>query len=186
MTCHGGFSLDESIRRTWYNPETILNDAGLTPNMVFMDIGCGDGFFSILSAEVVGPKGRIYALDIDPSAIERLKRQASNRGLCNISATVGAAEDTMFCRKCADIIFFGMVLHDFNDPFKVLSNAMQMLKPNGHVVNLDWKKKPMAIGPPTHIRFDEEKAIALFEQAGFLVESVKEAGPHHYIITAKH
>ncbi len=41
--------------------------------MVFVDVGCGDGFFSILAAKKVGAKGRVYAVDIDPLGIEKLK-----------------------------------------------------------------------------------------------------------------
>jgi hypothetical protein len=60
-----------------------------------------------------------------------------------------------------------------------------MLKPTGKVVNLDWKKKQMPFGPPESIRFSEEHASDLLQQAGFTVESVKNVGPHHYVITAK-
>ena len=45
MGCHGGFSLDDSVRRTWYNPEAILNNIGLKAGMIFMDIGCGMASF---------------------------------------------------------------------------------------------------------------------------------------------
>jgi len=185
MTCHGGFSLDESIRRGWYNPESILKDASLKANMVFMDVGCGDGFFSILAAKIVGPGGMIYALDIDASAIERLKRQAADLGLTNIRATVGSAEETVFCSRCADVVFFSMVLHDFSNPKRVLLNSKRMLKQTGVLVNLDWKKERMHFGPPMHIRFDENKVAELLKQAGFTVAGIKEAGPHHYVVTAK-
>lgn len=185
MSCNGGFSLDESVRRTWYNPEAILKGIGLQSGMVFMDVGCGEGFFSILAAEIVGEAGKVYAVDLDASAIDRLKRKAAENGLRNISATVGKAEDTIFCTECANVIFFSMVLHDFEDPAKVLLNAKRMLKPSGVLVDLDWKKKQMPFGPPMQIRFSEEKASNLIKQAGLTVENVKEAGPHHYVITAK-
>jgi ribosomal protein L11 methylase PrmA len=71
MTCHGGFSLDEKTRRTWYNPEAILQ--GLSKDQTFVDIGCGAGFFSILASKKVGAKGNVYALDSDPSAIKNLR-----------------------------------------------------------------------------------------------------------------
>lgn len=185
MSCHGGFSLDESVRRTWYNPEAILKGTGLQQGVVFMDVGCGDGFFSILAAKMVGATGKVYAVDTDASAIEKLKHKSTERGLTNIIATVGKAEETLFCTKCADVVFFSMVLHDFDEPEKVLLNAKQMLKPNGVLVDLDWKKKPMAFGPPVHIRFSLEKASELIQQAGFTVENAKEAGRHHYIVIAK-
>ena len=183
MRCHGGFSLDEATRYSWYNPEAILQD--LCSGMVFMDIGCGDGFFSILSAKKVGENGRVYAVDIDASAIERLKQKAKAEGLTNITAKVGKAEDTVFCKECADFVFYSIVLHDFNDPTKVLQNAKQMIRPNGRLIDLDWKKIELPFGPPVAIRFSEEKASGLMRSAGFTVADVRDVGPYHYVLTAK-
>jgi len=185
MTCHGGFSLDEATRRKWYNPEGILKDAGLHAGMVFMDIGCGEGFFTLLAAQVVSETGIVYAVDTDAEAIERLKTKAAEKRLANIRVKIGAAEETVFCAACADVVFYSMVLHDFNDPVKVLQNAKKMLKPSGILANLDWKKEQMPFGPPEPIRFSEEKASSLLKEAGFTVAGVKEAGPYHYLVTAK-
>ena len=77
------------------------------------------------------------------------------------------------------------MLHDFRDPAKVLRNAKRMIKPTGTLINLDWKKKRTAFGPPLQIRFSEEQAQTLIEQAGFTVESVKDAGNNFYLVTAK-
>jgi ubiquinone/menaquinone biosynthesis C-methylase UbiE len=186
MVCHGGFSLDESVRRSWYNPEVILENIGLKAGMTFVDVGCGDGFFSLLAAKVVGVNGKIYAVDTDPVAIEKLKNKAAQLGLQNIHATVGTGENTIFCKSCADIIFYSMVLHDFQEPVKVLSNANQMLKPSGIIANLDWKKIQTPFGPPMLIRFSEEYASDLIMQAGLKLREIKEAGQYHYLITAGH
>jgi ubiquinone/menaquinone biosynthesis C-methylase UbiE len=153
--------------------------------MVFMDIGCGYGFFTIQAAQLVGEKGRVYAVDIDDSAIETLKSKASEEGLTNIVAKVGEAEETVFCDECADIVFYSTVLHDFRDPAKVLRNAKQMIKESGKLVDLDWKKKATVFGPPLRIRFSEEQAQTLIKQAGFKVESVRDVGRNYYIVTAK-
>jgi len=183
MGCHGGFNLGEATRRSWYNPEAILQD--VRAGMVFMDICCGDGFFSILAAKKVGANGKVYAVDTDASAIEKLKQKANAEGLENIIAKVGEAEDTVFCTQCADFVFYSMDLHDFNDPAKVLQNAKQMIKPNGRLIDLDWKKIEMPFGPPVAIRFSEEKAAGLMRSAGFTVAEVKEVGPYHYLLTAQ-
>jgi ubiquinone/menaquinone biosynthesis C-methylase UbiE len=181
--CHGGFSLDEATRRLWYNPDAILKE--LQPGMAFVDVGCGDGFFSILAAKKVGEKGKVFAVDIDASAIEKVKLKAKAEGLNNITSKVGYAEDTVFCKSCADFIFFSMDLHDFSDPVKVLENAKQMVKPSGQLLDLDWKKIEMPFGPPVIIRFSEKKASGLIESAGFTVTDVRDAGRYHYLITAK-
>ena len=183
MACHGGFSLDEAKRRKWYNPEGILREAGVRKGSVFMDVGCNGGFFTLIAAEMVGETGRVYAVDVDAEAIERLKRRASERGFQNVHAAAGKAEETIFCTECADFVFFSMALHDFHDP--ALRNAKRMLKLSGMLVDLDWKKEPVPFGPPESIKFSTDYAGKLMADAGLVVQSVKDAGPYHYLITAK-
>ena len=184
MSSHRYFG-EETLRRNWRKPEASLKDVGLRSGMVLMDIGCGDGFFAIPAAQLVGEKGMVYAVDADASAIEKLKDKAAEKGLQNLNAKVGAAEETVFCEECADIVFYSRVLHDFRDPAKVLRNAKLMLKPAGTLVDLDWKKKSTMFGPPVRIRFSEEQAANLIKQAGFTIESVRDAGRNFYIVTAK-
>ena len=183
MGCHGGFSLDEATRRLWYNPDAVLQD--LHEGMTFVDVGCGDGFFTILASKKVGKNGKVYAIDIDPAGIEKLKSRARTEGLTNIAAKVGRAEDIVFCNQCADFIFYSMDLHDFGDAVKVLQNAKQMIKPTGNLIDLDWKKQDMQFGPPITIRFSQEHASSLMRSSGFTVVNIRDAGPFHYILTAK-
>jgi len=184
LTAHRFFQ-DETERRKWQNPEAILVEIGLRHGFTFMDIGCGYGFFALPAARLVGEKGKVYGLDADAEAIKMLKRKAVKEGLKNLNLKVGEAENTILCEACADIVFFGIVLHDFEDPARVLMNAKKMLKPTGRLVDLDWKKEPMEFGPPLRIRFSEEEAVSRIEAAGFKINSVKEARPYHYIIIAK-
>ncbi len=183
MACHGGFSLDEERRRSWYNPETVLSE--LKEGMTFVDVGSGEGYFSLLAAKKVGATGKVYAVDVDASGVEKLNRKAEEEKLKNIVAAIGRAEDTVFCQGCVDMVLYSMDLHDFEEPAKVLGNAHEMLKPSGILVDLDWKKMQMDFGPPERIRFSEEKVSQLLAEAGFKVESKKEAGPYHYIVIAK-
>jgi ubiquinone/menaquinone biosynthesis C-methylase UbiE len=184
MSCRRYFG-EEALRRKWHNPGVTLKSIGLSAGMVFVDVGCGDGFFAIPAAQLVGEKGEVYAVDVDASAIERLREKAAEKGLKNVTAKVGEAEETVFCEECADMVFYGRVLHDFRDPAKVLHNAKRMLKPAGKLVDLDWKKKPTVFGPPVRIRFSEEQAASLIRAAGFTIESVKAAGRNFYVVTAR-
>ncbi len=109
----------------------------------------------------------------------------AREGLGNLVFRVGKAEDAVFCHACADIVFFGIVLHDFEDAGKVLQNAHTMLKHDGLLANLDWKKQPMDFGPPLHIRFNEAEATRLIERSGFRVTSTTEDSPYHYLILAR-
>ncbi len=176
---------DDPERRQWQNPERILAEIGLGPGQVFMDIGCGGGFFTLPAARLVGDTGRVYGVDSDPRAITEHRTRAASEGLTNLEAVLARAEDTLFCRSCADIVFFGIVLHDFDDPAQVLRNARQMVKPAGRLVNLDWKKQVTPVGPPLAKRFSEETAAGLIGKAGFRVVTIRDSGPYHYIIIAE-
>jgi ubiquinone/menaquinone biosynthesis C-methylase UbiE len=172
-------------RRRWQDPEAILGEAGLKAGLTFADIGCGGGFFALPAARMVGARGRVYGIDTDAPAISELKEAAAREGLHNLELTVGRAEDTILCPQCADIAFLGIDLHDFSDPLKVLRNARRMLKPQGWLIDLDWKAEPTPIGPPVAIRFSQEKALSLIREAGFTILNQRESGPYHYIITAR-
>ena len=156
----------------------------MKPGFTFIDIGCGYGFFALPAARLVGEKGKVYGLDVNAEALEMLKETAVKEGLRNLNLKVGKAEKTILCEACADIVFFGIVLHDFKDVARVLANAKRMLKSTGRLVDLDWKKELMKLGPPLRIRFNEEEAVSLIEAAGFKINSVKDAGPYHYMIIA--
>ena len=178
------FQYDEKERRKRQNPEELLHAIGLKPGDVFMDIGSNDGFFTLPAAKMVGESGKVYAVDIDSDATNRLKEKTNAAWLTNILVQTGEAETTLFCKGCADIIFYGTVLHDFTDPLQVLHNAKAMLKPNGKIVNIDWKKKQTEMGPPMEIRFSEEQVSELIEKAGLRVTEIKDLSPNFYLITA--
>ncbi len=177
--------VDDSERRKWQEPESILRYIGLEPGQTFVDVGCGEGYFALPAARLVGEKGQVYALDRDPSAVAVLAGKARAEGLVNLVLKAARAEDSVPCRGCADIVFFGIVLHDFEDPARVLANAREMIKPSGRLIDLDWRKEPAPFGPPLHIRFSEEQAKSLIEKAGFKVETVSQSGTYHYLIIAR-
>lgn len=182
LHAHSFFNNEE--RKKWQNPDAILISAGVKAGLAFVDVGCGDGFFAVPAARFVGNSGRVYGLDVDSDAIGRLKEKAEKETLRNLELKVGMAEEAVFCDSCADIVFFGIVFHDFSNPNKVLSNAKRMLKPTGRLIDLDWKKEPMRLGPPLQIRFSKEKASSLIEAAGFKIDCIRDEGLYHYIIVA--
>jgi ubiquinone/menaquinone biosynthesis C-methylase UbiE len=175
----------EAERRQWQNPESILALAGLRPAMTFVDLGCGNGFFALPAARVVGIDGRVYGVDADAAHVEELRQRADAEGLKNMTLEAGRAEQTLLCERCADIVFMGNVLHDFDDPARVLENARRMVKPDGLLVNVDWKDEPSPMGPPMSIRFSPARAQGLIEAAGFTAGLPLDVGSYHYLILAR-
>lgn len=175
---------NETARREWQNPEAVLDIIGLKPGFIFVDVGCGDGFFTIPASRQVGLEGKVYGIDITEQAIDELRKKAEKEGLTNLELIVGQAEKKVPCSACADIVFLGNVLHDFEEPVEVIKNARRIVKSKGILANIDWKKVPTDIGPPLSIRFDQAKAASLIGSAGFKVKSVTESGKYHYLIIA--
>jgi ubiquinone/menaquinone biosynthesis C-methylase UbiE len=153
--------------------------------MVMIDIGCGEGFFALPAARIAGVTGKIIGIDKNAAAVSRMLDRASRQGLSNIDGIIGEAEDTVACQVCADLIFFGIDLHDFYNPSKVVSNARTMVKSDGVLIDLDWKKEITPYGPPVSIRFSEEEAAAIITGAGFRVISKEILEPWLYLLTAK-
>ena len=80
---------DEEIRRQWQDPDVVLMEIGLKPGVTFIDVGCGEGFFTLPVVRLVGEKGRVYGLDVNPQAIERLRIKAANESITNLKLRVG-------------------------------------------------------------------------------------------------
>jgi len=51
---------DDEIRRKWQDPDVVLMEIGLKPDATFIDVGCGEGFFTLPAVRLVGEKGRVY------------------------------------------------------------------------------------------------------------------------------
>jgi len=176
-------NVTEAERRRWQNPEDTLKRVGLKVGHSFADIGCGYGFFTEPAARIVGSTGEVYAVDMDPEAINAVRRRLDR---AHLSATLltGKAEETVFCGNCLDIVFFSIVLHDFSDPLRVLGNSRKMIKAGGTLVNIDWKKDaPM--GPPPSIKFSSEKAASLIRRSGYSVVDIDEESDYLYTILAR-
>lgn len=130
------------------------------------------------SAARPGISGRVCGIDIDAEALDLLQERAVREGLDNIVLYRGMAAEIVLCNSCADIVFFGIDLHDFVDPVRVLRNAEEMVTPDGVIVDLDWRKEPLPFGPPTGKKFSTEHAAALMAEAGLEVRMIEDSGPY--------
>ena len=76
--------LDTAERRAEMPPEKTLLAAGLRPCDIFLDVGCGTGYFALPAVNIVGPKGRVYATDISPIMLAELRSKMAAAGVFNI------------------------------------------------------------------------------------------------------
>ena len=108
----------------------ILREAEIGPGFRVLDYGCGPGSYTFLAADLVGPTGNVYALDIHPLAVERVRKAASKRGLDNVR-TILSDGATGLDNGSVDVVLVYDVFHDLSDQRGVLQELHRVLRPEG-------------------------------------------------------
>ena len=110
--------------------KNILRELDIKPGFQILDFGCGPGSYSIVAARLVGDSGKVYALDIHPSAIQRVEKLASRKGLANVE-TIQSDCATGLKDESMDAAFLYDILHHLSEPDAVLKELHRVVKPDG-------------------------------------------------------
>jgi 2-polyprenyl-3-methyl-5-hydroxy-6-metoxy-1,4-benzoquinol methylase len=92
---HIALALTEPLNRL-FDPAERLVGPHVKRGQVAADLGCGRGYYTLALAELVGPEGKVYAVDLDEKNIRVLTRKAARRGCRNIEAHASSASDLSF------------------------------------------------------------------------------------------
>jgi ubiquinone/menaquinone biosynthesis C-methylase UbiE len=176
--------LDSDARRSYLDADAILGAFGLGPGAALADIGAGTGFFSIPAAKRVGPSGIVHAIDVEPAMLEDLRERVASQGLANVRILRSEEERIPLPHGSVDVAFLACVLHELEGP-GTLRECARILKPNGRLAVVDWKKIEQDIGPPISHRLDEGQARAFLMRSGFTPTRTFSTGRYHYGIEAR-
>jgi len=121
----------ESLYGLFVDPYRRLSKARVKAGQRVLEVGCGPGYFTIPAAKIVGEKGHVYALDINPAAVEHVKRKIDKEGLTNVEAKPADASVTGLQDESIDLAFLFSVFHAFENVNKVLAEMHRVLKANG-------------------------------------------------------
>ena len=108
----------------------IVKEIGLKPGFSVLDYACGPGGYVPAVAELVGSSGKIYALDINPTAVEMVEELAAKKQLSNVE-TILSECDTGLPDESIDVVLLYDAFHDFETPNEILEELHRDLKPNG-------------------------------------------------------
>lgn len=118
------------FRDFFFPRRKILEEAGIKPGVKVLDYGCGSGSYIPDASEMVGPSGKVYALDINPVAIEMVRSLASIRQLENIEPILTDYNTGLF-GDSVDIVLFYDTFHTLKEPQLVMKELHRILKPEG-------------------------------------------------------
>jgi ubiquinone/menaquinone biosynthesis C-methylase UbiE len=156
------FTFDNPLRRIIHDPVKILSPYVHQGNTA-IDIGPGMGYFSTPMAELVGPKGRVIAIDIQRKMLSALMERANKKGVAEIIKTHLASSDSLGFYEKADFILAFWMAHEVPDQRQFLFEILNMMKPEGMF---------LLVEPLIHV--SKKKFLRTIETAKELGFSIKE------------
>lgn len=112
----------------------------LKPDMDVADIGAGTGFYSMMFAKEVGPKGKVYAVDIAEEFLSHIRANAKQRGLTNITTVLCSDDSAKLPPESIDLAFICDVYHHFEHPGSTMRSIHRALRPGGELVVIDFTR----------------------------------------------
>lgn len=145
----------------------LLKELEIRPGQTVCDLGCGNGFYTLRLARLVGAQGKVYAVDIQPEMIEMLKDQAARAKLANIEPLVGGEADPRLPAASCDLILLVDVYHELSRPEEMLRAIRGALKPTGRLVLAEFRAEdPNVPIQPLH-KMSKQQVLRELEPNGF-------------------
>jgi ubiquinone/menaquinone biosynthesis C-methylase UbiE len=182
MGVQGADWLNRPEREKEENPEGALDALGIRPGMVVADVGAGTGYMSLRLAKRVGPTGKVYANDLQPEMLRRLRENAAKAGLANIETVQGEEADPKLPAGRMDLVLLVDVYHEFSKPREMIDKIREAMKPDGRLVLLEYRKED----PNVPIREEHKMTVAEvkaeLEPQGLVLSKVIETLPRQHIL----
>jgi ubiquinone/menaquinone biosynthesis C-methylase UbiE len=178
--------LDNPERRKILPPEETLRALGLKAGDVFVDIGCGLGYFTIPALRVVGSRGKVFGLDTSERMLDEFRARATEDELRRI-VLIRSGEYTLDIEpRSATFAFMANVLHEIEDHEAFIEGVREVLVPSGggKLAIIEWQKRRGEHGPPVAHRLDRGYVERVLEGKGFLVTDKRSIGQDYYAIVS--
>ncbi|MGA2356074.1 MAG: class I SAM-dependent methyltransferase [Terriglobales bacterium] len=115
----------------------VMDMLGIKPGKNVADIGAGSGWFTALAARRVTASGTVYAVDINPEAIQYIDERAKKEHLQNIKTILSPPDDPQIPANCIDAVLLLKTYHEIAHPVALLKNLRSSLKPGAKIGIID-------------------------------------------------
>jgi len=168
------------------DPGALWAALNLPRGITFLDLGCGQGNYSLAAADLIGPTGVVYAVDLWEEGLAALKERAAREDRANLRPLAAGASQVPMESLSVDVILMATVLHDLVEAGTAagaLAEVTRVIKPGGRFAIVEFHKIDGSPGPPRHIRLDPAEVEALVAPYGFARQQTVNLGPYNYLIT---
>jgi ubiquinone/menaquinone biosynthesis C-methylase UbiE len=127
----------EAERDRWQRPADVIAPLNLKSGSVVVDLGSGAGYFALKLSDVVGPTGRVIAIDLRRLSLLFLRVRAFLQGKRNIQIIVGETDNPHLSTGDVDSLLIANTYHELTDPHAILRHTWRALRPQGRLVIVD-------------------------------------------------
>jgi ubiquinone/menaquinone biosynthesis C-methylase UbiE len=163
----------------------FFHELKLKKGITFLDVACGWGRYALAVSEIIGRNGLVYAVDLWEEGVSSLKKEAVLKDIQNITSFVSDASQSIPVEnQSVDVCLMATVLHDFvGDKVErgVMQEIVRVIKPEGILAIVEYKKIDSPTGPPKSIRLSPEEVDQIVSAYGFKQKHLTEVGPDHYL-----
>ncbi|MGC9071126.1 MAG: class I SAM-dependent methyltransferase [Acidilobus sp.] len=167
----------------------VVGSLNIAKGATVADLGSGPGRFTIPIAKLVGPEGRVIAVDVDSDALDEIVKAAKGSGLNNVEVIrADLTKGIPLPDSSIDVAFMANVLHGLIHSGAgelVVREVERVLKPGGFFVVVDFIKGSTPFGPPPWIRLSEEEVVDLVNSNSSLLkleDELRPVGGSHYLV----
>jgi arsenite methyltransferase len=142
-----------------------------------LDVGSGSGTDALICARLVGPGGRVYALDMTPDMRAKLEATAAAAGFANVQVLEGEAESIPLADASVDVVTTNGVLNLVPDKARALAEIFRVLKPGGRLQIADialtravaerYRQDPQMWAECVVGAVEEERYLTMLRNVGF-------------------
>lgn len=182
MGTAGADWLTRPEREAEEQPDRALDLIGIAKGSVAADVGAGTGYITWRLAERVGPAGKVYANDIQPEMLTKLRANMRERKLANVETILGAVDDPKLPPNTIDLIIMVDVYHEFSEPQHMLRGMRQALKPDGRLVLLEYRGEDPEIPIRPEHKMTVAQVKAELEPEGFRLDKLIDSLPRQHIL----
>jgi SAM-dependent methyltransferase len=174
--------LEGPDRAAWQMPDRVVKALRIAPDAVTCEVGVGPGYFALRLARAVGPRGTVYAIDVEPRMIERLLSRAREAGLANLRPILASAPQRALPPRRCDLILIVNTYHHLPGGAAHLRRLARRLAPGGRIVNVDFHARETPVGPPLEHRVPRAAFLEAVREAGLRVTREHRFLPHQYFL----
>lgn len=179
----GGASwLIRETRESEERPSEVMKQLGLKPGMTVCDLGCGNGFYSLMMAEQIKPEGKVLAVDIQPEMLHLLELRAKDKGIKNIKPILSNVVDPKLPKGEVDLVLLVDVYHEFSHPALMLKEIRESLSEKGVVALLEYREEdPTVPIKPLH-KMSKRQIMLEYQTNGFRLAKQYDGLPWQHLM----